>query len=159
MQTQKISPCLWFDKEAEDAAQFYLTLFPNSRINKISRYAEGGRMPTGLAMMVDFTLDGVDFLALNGGPIFKQSEAVSFSIRCKTQTEIDHYWNGLTANGGAESMCGWLKDKFGVSWQVVPDVLPEMATGSDPAKVARMTEAMFKMRKLDIATLVNAYNG
>jgi predicted 3-demethylubiquinone-9 3-methyltransferase (glyoxalase superfamily) len=155
---QKISPCLWFDTQAEAAAEFYLSIFPNSRITKISRYGEGGRMPQGLAMMVAFTLDGVEFLALNGGPMFKHSEAVSFSISCKAQAEIDHYWSKLTSGGGAESMCGWLKDKFGVSWQVVPDILPEMATGSDPNRVRRMTEAMLKMKKLDIATLVNAYN-
>jgi predicted 3-demethylubiquinone-9 3-methyltransferase (glyoxalase superfamily) len=156
---QKISPCLWFDRQAEEAAQYYSAIFPNSRITKVSRYGEGGRMPKGLAMMVAFELDGVAFLALNGGPMFKHSEAVSFSISCKSQAEVDHYWNRLTANGGAESMCGWLKDKYGVSWQVVPDVLPEMATGSDPKRVERMTQAMLKMKKLDIATLVAAYNG
>ncbi|HTP77524.1 MAG TPA: VOC family protein [Rhizomicrobium sp.] len=156
---QKISPCLWFDTQAEEAAAFYLSIFPNSRINKVSRYGDGGRMPKGLAMVVAFTLDGVDFLALNGGPMFKFSEAVSFSIGCKTQAEVDHYWSKLTSGGGAESMCGWLKDKFGVSWQVVPEVLAEMAAGSDPERVRRMTEAMLKMRKLDIATLVGAYNG
>ena len=156
---QKISPCLWFDTQAEEAAAFYLSIFPNSRINKVSRYGDGGRMPNGLAMVVAFTLDGVDFLALNGGPMFKFSEAVSFSIGCKTQAEVDHYWSKLTSGGGAESMCGWLKDKFGVSWQVVPEVLAEMAAGSDPERVRRMTEAMLKMRKLDIATLVGAYNG
>ena len=156
---QKISPCLWFDTQAEEAAAFYLSIFPNSRINKVSRYGDGGRMPKGLAMVVAFTLDGVDFLALNGGPMFKFSEAVSFSIGCNTQAEVDHYWSKLTSGGGAESMCGWLKDKFGVSWQVVPEVLAEMAAGSDPERVRRMTEAMLKMRKLDIATLVGAYNG
>jgi len=156
---QKISPCLWFDTQAEEAAAFYLSIFPNSRINKVSRYGDGGRMPKGLAMVVAFTLDGVDFLALNGGPMFKFSEAVSFSIGCKTQAEVDHYWSKLTSGGGAESMCGWLKDKFGVSWQVVPEVLAEMAASSDPERVRRMTEAMLKMRKLDIATLVGAYNG
>jgi len=156
---QKISPCLWFDTQAEEAAAFYLSIFPNSRINKVSRYGDGSRMPKGLAMVVAFTLDGVDFLALNGGPMFKFSEAVSFSIGCNTQAEVDHYWSKLTSGGGAESMCGWLKDKFGVSWQVVPEVLAEMAAGSDPERVRRMTEAMLKMRKLDIATLVGAYNG
>ena len=156
---QKISPCLWFDTQAEEAAEYYLKIFPNSRINKVSRYGEGGRMPKGLALMVAFELDGVGFLALNGGPMFKHSEAVSFSIACKTQSEIDHYWSQLTAVGGAKSMCGWLKDKFGVSWQVVPDVLAELATGSDPKKVERMTQAMLKMKKLDIAALERAYNG
>ncbi|MGZ5931075.1 MAG: VOC family protein [Rhizomicrobium sp.] len=154
---QKISPCLWFDKEAEEAAAFYTSIFPNSRIGKVSRYAEGGRMPKGTAMVVAFVLDGVEFLALNGGPVFKFSEAVSFSISCKTQADVDHYWSKLSA-GGSEGQCGWLKDKYGVSWQVVPEVLPEMATGGDPEKVQRMTQAMLKMKKLDIAALVNAYN-
>ncbi|MGZ6007127.1 MAG: VOC family protein, partial [Rhizomicrobium sp.] len=123
----------------------------------VSRYAEGGRMPKGTAMVVAFVLDGVDFLALNGGPVFKFSEAVSFSISCKTQADVDHYWSKLSA-GGSEGQCGWLKDKYGVSWQVVPEVLPEMATSGDPEKVQRMTPAMLKMKKLDIAALVNAYN-
>ena len=155
---QKISPCLWFDNQAEEAVNFYLSIFKNSKIKSISRYGEAGPGPKGSVMVVSFELDGVEFIALNGGPVFKFSEAVSLAISCQTQAEVDHYWRKLTA-GGAEGQCGWLKDKYGVSWQVVPLQLTELMASSDAPRVKRMTEAMFKMKKLDIATLVGAYNG
>lgn len=152
---QKITPCLWFDTQAEDAANFYVSVFKNSKITEISRYGDAGPRPKGMVLTVAFELDGQPFTALNGGPQFKFSEAVSFQISCETQDEIDHYWNRLV-EGGAESMCGWLKDKFGLSWQVVPKRLIELITSSDAAKAKRVTEAMFKMKKIDIATLDRA---
>lgn len=158
-----INPCLWFDSEAEDAAKLYTSLFPNSRITNIGRYSEEGRehhgKEPGSVMIVEYTLDGHDFHAINGGPQFKIDEAVSFSIRCKDQKEVDYYWENLTANGGAESMCGWLKDRYGVSWQVVPQPFVDMMNKGDDAQKRRVMEAMFTMRKLDIATLEKAYAG
>jgi predicted 3-demethylubiquinone-9 3-methyltransferase (glyoxalase superfamily) len=153
----KISPCLWFDNQAEEAVNYYASIFKNSKIKSISRYGEAGPGPTGSVMVISFELDGVEFIALNGGPVFKFSEAVSLAISCQTQGEVDHYWNKLTS-GGAESQCGWLKDRYGVSWQVVPLQLTELMASSDAPRVKRMTEAMFKMKKLDIATLEQAYN-
>jgi predicted 3-demethylubiquinone-9 3-methyltransferase (glyoxalase superfamily) len=155
---QKISPCLWFDNQAEEAVNYYLSIFKNSKIKTISRYGEAGPGPKGSVMVVSFELDGVECIALNGGPVFKFSEAVSLAISCRTQAEVDHYWSKLTA-GGAESQCGWLKDKYGVSWQVVPLQLTELMASSDAPRVKRMTESMFKMKKLDIATLEKAFNG
>ena len=155
---QRISPCLWFDNQAEEAVHFYLSIFKNSKIKSTTRYSEAGPGPKGSVMVIAFELDGVEFVALNGGPIFKFNEAVSLSISCQSQSEIDHYWSKLSA-GGSEGQCGWLKDKYGVSWQVVPLPLTELMASSDASRVKRMTQAMFKMKKLDIATLEKAYNG
>ena len=155
---QRISPCLWFDNQAEDAVNFYLSIFKNAKIKSTTRYGEAGPGPKGSVMVIVFELDGVEFIALNGGPIFKFNEAVSLSINCQSQSQVDHYWSKLTA-GGAESQCGWLKDKYGVSWQVVPLQLTERMASSDAPRVKRMTEAMFKMKKLDIATLEKVYDG
>jgi len=155
---QRISPCLWFDNQAEEAVNFYLSIFKNAKIKSTTRFGEAGPGPKGSVMVIAFELDGVELIALNGGPIFKFNEAVSLSISCQSQAEVDHYWNKLTA-GGTESQCGWLKDKYGVSWQVVPLPLTELMASSDAPRVKRMTEAMFKMKKLDIATLEKAFNG
>lgn len=155
---QRISPCLWFDNQAEEAVDFYLSVFKNAKIKSTTRFGEAGPGPKGSVMVIAFELDGVELIALNGGPVFKFNEAVSLSISCQSQSEVDHYWNKLTA-GGAEGQCGWLKDKYGVSWQVVPLPLTELMASSDAPRVKRMTEAMFKMKKLDIATLERAYNG
>lgn len=155
---QRISPCLWFDNQAEEAVDFYLSIFKNAKIKSTTRYSEAGPGPKGSVMVIAFELDGVELIALNGGPIFKFNEAVSLSISCQSQSEVDYYWNKLTADG-TESQCGWLKDKYGVSWQVVPLALTELMASSDAPRVKRMTEAMFKMKKLDIATLEKAYNG
>ena len=155
---QRISPCLWFDHQAEEAVNFYLSIFKNAKIKSTTRFGEAGPGPKGSVMVIAFELDGVELIALNGGPIFKFNEAVSLSISCQSQADVDHYWNKLTA-GGTESQCGWLKDKYGVSWQVVPLPLTELMASSDAPRVKRMTEAMFKMKKLDIATLEKAFNG
>ncbi len=159
---QKVTPCLWFDTEAEAAANAYVAIFGNSRILNISRYGKEGHeihgRQAGSVMTVEFELDGQKFVGLNGGPQFKFSEAVSFQVHCTTQDEIDHYW-GRLSEGGEEGPCGWLKDRFGVSWQVVPAVLPQMLMDSDPAKAARVTKAFLQMRKFDIAALERAYQG
>ncbi|HSW66779.1 MAG TPA: VOC family protein [Bacillota bacterium] len=149
----KITPFLWFDSQAEVAANFYVSIFKNSKIIEEARYPEGGPGPAGTIMTVSFELDGQRFTALNGGPVFKFTEAVSFVIDCADQAEVDHYWDALTADGGEESQCGWLKDKFGVSWQVVPRSLPELLNQPDPAAAQRVTQAMLTMKKLDIAAL------
>ena len=154
----KISPFLWFDGQAEQAADFYCSIFPNSKITSVSRYGDAGPGPKGSAMVVAFELDGKQFNGLNGGPLFKFTEAVSFAIDCKTQDEVDHYWNKLS-EGGQQVQCGWLKDKFGLSWQVVPSALGELMSNSDPAKSKRVMEAMLKMKKLDIAELKRAHAG
>jgi predicted 3-demethylubiquinone-9 3-methyltransferase (glyoxalase superfamily) len=155
--TNKITPCLWFDNEALDAATFYVSVFKNSKIGDISHYGKEGfefhGKPEGTVLAVGFTINGLDFTALNGGPQFKFSEAVSFEVFCETQEEIDHYWNKLT-EGGSEGQCGWLKDKFGLSWQIVPVILPKLMT--DPLKAARVTKAFLQMKKLDIETLKQA---
>ena len=162
--THRISPCLWFDNQAEEAARFYTGIFPNSRIVAITRYGEAGReihqRPAGSVMTVDFELDGVGFTALNGGPIFTFNEAISLQINCETQEEVDHYWTKL-AEGGDENaqQCGWLKDRFGVSWQVVPTVLNEMVKDHRSAAGQRAMEAMLRMKKLDIRELQQAYEG
>jgi predicted 3-demethylubiquinone-9 3-methyltransferase (glyoxalase superfamily) len=156
---QKISPFLWFDTLAEEAARFYVSVFDNSRIGTVTRYGDAGPGPKGSAMTVAFELEGQQFIALNGGPHFKFSEAISFSIDCKTQDEVDRYWNALTTDGGSEQPCGWLKDKFGVSWQVNPTVLGQMLDDPDPQKAKRVMEAMLKMKKIDIAALQRAYAG
>jgi predicted 3-demethylubiquinone-9 3-methyltransferase (glyoxalase superfamily) len=157
---QKITPCLWFDTEAEAAAKHYTAIFKNSRITHISRFGKAGRdvhgKEAGTVMVVAFELEGQAFTALNGGPQFKFSEAVSFQVMCDTQEEIDHFWNRLS-EGGRESQCGWLKDKFGFSWQVVPSVLPQMMTDADSSKSERVMNAFLKMKKFDIEALNRAY--
>ena len=154
---QKITPFLWFDHQAEEAAKFYVSLFKNSKILNIARYGEGAPMPKGTVMTVDFVLEGERFTALNGGPMFKFTEAVSFLVNCETQTEVDRFWDRLTANGGEESQCGWLKDKYGLSWQIVPTVLARLLSDPDPVRAQRVMSAMLKMRKLDIDALKEAY--
>jgi predicted 3-demethylubiquinone-9 3-methyltransferase (glyoxalase superfamily) len=154
--TQTISPFLWFDNQAEDAAKLYVSIFPNSRILGVSRYGEAGPGPKGTVMTVNFELDGQRFIALNGGPQFKFTEAISFSVECETQEEVDRYWTKLTAGGGEEGPCGWLKDKYGLSWQVNPRVLGELLSDPDQKKAKRVMEAMLKMKKIDIATLKRA---
>lgn len=158
---EKIHPCLWFDGNAEEAANFYASIFKNSKIGVVSRYGEdaakaSGR-PAGSAMVVMFQLDGQDFMGLNGGPQFKFSEAISFVVNCETQEEVDHYWDKLSA-GGRPDRCGWLKDKFGVSWQIVPTALAKLMSDPDPQKRNRVMQALLKMDKLDIAALQRAYN-
>jgi len=152
----RISPFLWFDTQAEEAAKFYVSLFPNSRIKTIARYGEAGPRPKGTVMTVAFELDGQEFIALNGGPQFKFTEAVSFTVSCKTQKEVDEYWSKLSA-GGEEGACGWLKDRYGLSWQVNPPILGEMLSDPDPKKAKRVMEAMMKMTKIDIEALRKAY--
>ncbi len=160
---QKITPSLWFDTQAEEAAQLYVSLFKNSKITDITRYDEASAkvsgQPAGSVLTIAFELDGQKFVALNGGPIFKFTEAVSFIVDCETQEEIDMFWDKLIAGGGAPSQCGWLKDKFGLSWQIVPTALNRMIGDKDPAKAKRTMEAMLKMTKLDIAGLQKAYEG
>jgi len=161
---QRISPCLWFDDQAEDAARFYTGIFKNSQIGSISRYGEAGRevhgRPPGSVMTVEFELDGQAFTGLNGGPLFKFNEAVSFQVNCATQAEVDYYWDKLTAGGDPKAQqCGWLKDKFGVSWQVVPVEAIKLFMDPDRAKAGRTMEAMLKMKKLDIAALKRAHAG
>ena len=155
---QKITPNLWFDTEAEEAAEFYISVFKNSRVVNVARYTEAGPRPAGTVMTVEFELDGQRFIGINGGPEFTFSEAVSFMISCETQEEIDYYWDQLT-EGGEEGPCGWLKDKFGVSWQVVPTGMDEIFADPDPTRAERAMRAMFGMRKLDIATLRSAADG
>ncbi len=154
---QKITPFLWFDNQAEEAANFYVSIFKNSKIVKVARYGEAGPGPAGSAMTVMFELEGQEYIALNGGPHFKFTEAVSFSIACKNQQEVDEFWAKLT-EGGEEGQCGWLKDKFGLSWQVNPTILGEMLSDLDPQKAKRAMEAMLKMKKIDIAVLQQAYD-
>jgi predicted 3-demethylubiquinone-9 3-methyltransferase (glyoxalase superfamily) len=162
LNAQKIVPCLWFDKEAETAANFYVEIFKNSRILSVSRYGNEGfeihGREAGSVMTVEFELEGQKFVGLNGGPQFKFSEAISFQVFCETQAEVDHFWSKLTA-GGEEGPCGWLKDKFGLSWQVVPTVLIEMLKGPDAKKSQRVTKAFLQMKKFDIEALKKAYNG
>ena len=154
----KIAPCLWFDGQAEEAANLYTSLFPDSRIDSVNRSpADNPSTPEGAVLTVDFTLAGRKFIGLNGGPEFPFTEAVSFSIDCEDQAEVDRYWDALIEGGGSPSQCGWLKDRFGVSWQVVPRQLPELLGGSDPDGARRAMEAMLKMSKIDVATLREAY--
>jgi predicted 3-demethylubiquinone-9 3-methyltransferase (glyoxalase superfamily) len=156
MEHKQITPCLWFDGQAEEAARFYVSVFRNSEISNISRFGKEGfehhGQKEGTVMTVSFEINGQPFTALNGGPIFKFNESISFQVFCDTQEEIDHYWDKLT-EGGEEVMCGWLKDKFGVSWQIVPSALAELM--SDPARADRVTKAFMKMKKLDIEILKN----
>ncbi len=159
----KIVSCLWFDKEAEDAAVFYCSIFRNSKMGKVTRYGKEGTeihgQPEGKVMTVDFELEGNRFVALNGGPQFKFSEAISFQIHCDNQEEIDYHWSKLSADGGQEGPCGWLKDKFGLSWQVTPVTLIEMLTDGDAAGAQRVTRAFMQMKKFDVAALERAYRG
>ncbi len=159
MAGQKITPFLWFDKQAEEAAQFYVSIFKNSKILHVSRYGDAGPGPKGSVMVVNFQLAGQEFTALNGGPLFKFSEAFSFVVNCENQQEVDEYWGKLTSGGGQESQCGWLKDKFGFSWQIVPTALGKLMSDKDPQKANRVMEALLKMKKLDIATLEAAARG
>ena len=158
-QMKKITPFLWFDSEAEQAAKFYIGIFKNSKIGKITRYGEDGPRPKGSVITVEFTLDRVEFVALNGGPQFKFTEAISFSANCETQDEIDYFWQKLSADGGPTGRCGWLKDKFGLSWQINPVVLRDMLGDRDADKAQRVMQAMLKMDKIDIASLNRAYHG
>jgi predicted 3-demethylubiquinone-9 3-methyltransferase (glyoxalase superfamily) len=151
----KIRPFLWFDGNAEEAANLYVSIFNNSRIVNVARYTEGAPMPAGTVMIVEFQIEGQDFTALNGGPEFHFSEAISFYVNVETQEELDNLWYKLSA-GGEEGPCGWLKDKFGLSWQIVPNILGELMGSSDPVKAAAVTQAMLKMGKLDIAALKKA---
>ena len=154
----KITPFLWFDSEAEEAADLYTSVFPSSRIIGVSRYGEAGPGTPGSAMTVEFELDGTRFVALNGGPEFKPNEEISFQVDCGTQEEVDSYWDALT-DGGEPGPCGWVKDRFGVSWQIVPKLFYELMADPDPAKVQRVMTAMFRMQKLDCAELQRAAAG
>lgn len=156
---QKIVTYLWFDNQAEEAAHFYTSLFADSKVTEVSRYGEAGPGPAGTVMVVTFQLAGQEFIALNGGPQFKFNEAVSLYVNCQTQQEVDELWGKLTADGGQEQPCGWLKDKYGLSWQIIPTALPELLNDPDPAKAKRVMEAMFQMTKIDIATLEAARAG
>jgi predicted 3-demethylubiquinone-9 3-methyltransferase (glyoxalase superfamily) len=160
---QKITPFLWFDNNAEEAVNFYVSIFKNSKVGKATRYNEAsskaaGR-PEGSVMTMEFQLEGQDFVAINAGPHFKFTEAISFVVDCGSQEEVDYFWEKLTAAGGQESQCGWLKDKYGLSWQITPRVLIEMIGDKDPQKAQRVMEAMMQMKKIDIPTLKRAYDG
>ncbi|HWR15211.1 MAG TPA: VOC family protein [Terriglobales bacterium] len=154
----KISPFLWFNNEAEEAARFYTSIFKNSKITKISRYGDSAPMPKGTVMVVEFEMNGQTFMALNGGPVFKFNESVSFVVHCENQEEVDYYWEKLT-QGGKEVQCGWLKDKYGLSWQVVPTALGRLTSSGDAAQSSRVMAALMKMVKLDIAALEAAAKG
>ncbi|MFE9663863.1 VOC family protein [Streptomyces sp. NPDC005955] len=159
MTSEAFTTCLWFDGKAEEAAAHYLSVFKDSERGAVTRYGEAGPGPAGTAMTVDFTLNGQRFVALNGGPYFTFNEAVSFQIHCADQDEVDYYWSRLAEDGGEPGQCGWLKDRFGVSWQVVPTELPALIGDPDPHKAARTTEAMLTMTKFDIAALRRAHDG
>ncbi len=160
---QKITPFLWFDNQAEEAAMFYTSVFKNSKIGRILRYdeasAKAARRPAGSVLTVELEIEGQKFTALNGGPQFKFNESVSFVVNCKTQEEVDYFWEKLTSDGGQESECGWLKDKFGLSWQVTPTVLIDMLNDKDPKKAGRVMKAMMQMQKIEINKLKAAYAG
>lgn len=163
MSNKRITPFLWFDTQAEEAAKFYTSIFPNSKIHDVSHYEgkeveEVSGRPEGSVSTVEFELDGEHFTSLNGGPVFKFNESISFMVHCETQEEVDHYWSKLT-EGGQEVECGWLKDKYGVSWQIVPNILGELLGSEDKEKSQRAMVAMLKMTKLDIEGLKNAYEG
>jgi predicted 3-demethylubiquinone-9 3-methyltransferase (glyoxalase superfamily) len=162
---QKITPFLWFDNQAEEAAKFYTSIFKNSKVGKILRYGEEvaktsqSSRPVGSVLTIEFEIEGQKFVALNGGPLFKFNESVSFVVNCETQEEVDYFWEKLTADGGEESQCGWLKDKFGLSWQVTPTVLIDMLHDKDPEKAERVMKAMLQMQKIEIPKLKAAYGG
>jgi len=155
---QGITPCLWFDTQALEATEFYVSIFKNSRLGEVSYYGEGAPLPKGTVLTVTFQLNGQELMALNGGPVFQFNEAVSLVVNCETQEEIDEYWQKLTA-GGQEVQCGWLKDKYGLSWQIVPTALGKMLTDKDPDKSNRMMQALMQMVKLDIRGLEQAFRG
>jgi predicted 3-demethylubiquinone-9 3-methyltransferase (glyoxalase superfamily) len=155
---QKITPFLWFDDNAEEAVNFYVSVFKNSKIGKVARYGKAGPGPEGTVMTIAFELAGQEFIALNAGPKFKFTEAISFVVNCETQKEVDEFWEKLSA-GGSKGQCGWLKDKFGLSWQIVPTALGKMMSDSDPARSQRVMKALLQMDKLDIAGLKRAYEG
>ena len=156
LKASKIKPFLWFEREAEDAAKFYTSIFRNSRLGRIARYPAGSPGPAGSVMTVEFTLEGEDFIALNGGPQFKFNEAISFSVECETQEEIDYYWERLLAGGGKPVQCGWLKDRYGLSWQVNPTLLADVYAAGDAKRAERVMQAMLKMVKLDLRKLEEA---
>ena len=156
--THQITPCLWFDNRIEEAVKFYVSVFGGT-IHSTSYYGEGAPQPKGTVLTIVFALKDQEFMALNGGPHFKFTEAVSFMVRCEGQAEVDRYWNTLTADGGEESQCGWLKDKYGLSWQIVPSVMPKLIGDKDSAKASRAMAAMMTMKKLDIAALEKAHAG
>jgi predicted 3-demethylubiquinone-9 3-methyltransferase (glyoxalase superfamily) len=158
MQKQKITPFLWYDDNAEEAVNFYVSIFKNSRIKDVSRYGEAGPGKAGTVMTITFELEGQEFIALNGGPHFKFTEAISLSVDCQTQEEVDEFWEKLSA-GGEKGPCGWLKDKYGLSWQIDPGILGELLRDPDPSKSNRVMQAMLKMNKIDIAALRRAYEG
>jgi predicted 3-demethylubiquinone-9 3-methyltransferase (glyoxalase superfamily) len=153
----KITPFLWFDDKAEEAMNFYVSIFKNSKVRSVTRYGDAGPGPKGTVMSATFQLDGQDFFALNGGPLFKFTEAISFFVNCETQEEVDELWEKLTAGGGAPQRCGWLKDKYGLSWQIIPKALGEMLGNKDPQKSQRVMQAMLQMDKIDIQRLKEAY--
>jgi predicted 3-demethylubiquinone-9 3-methyltransferase (glyoxalase superfamily) len=154
-----IAPCLWFDRQAEEAARFYCSVFPRSEIGAVSRYGDGMPLSAGTVMLVEFTLDGQRFQALNGGPQFRFSEAISLSVPCDDQAEMDRYWDALTADGGAAGPCGWLKDRFGLSWQIVPRSVGRMHKDGSPEQIQRLMEAVMRMSKLDMAAMEAAFAG
>jgi predicted 3-demethylubiquinone-9 3-methyltransferase (glyoxalase superfamily) len=158
MASKALTTCLWFDTEGEAAAQFYTSVFPDSKLGRTVRASEAGPGPVGSVVVVEFELNGQQFMVLNGGPHYQHSPAISFSVPCADQDEVDYYWDKLGA-GGQEMACGWVTDKFGVSWQIVPTLLPELMSDPDPEKAARVTAAMLKMIKLDVAELQRAYDG
>ena len=155
---QKITPFLWFDGQAEEAINFYTSIFKNSKIGNVSRYGEAGPGPKGSVMVASFELDGMRFTALNGGPMYKFTEAVSFYVDCDSQAEVDYFWDKLSA-GGTIQQCGWLKDKYGLSWQIIPAALPRLLSDPDPQKAGRVMQAMLQMKKIDVAKLEEAAKG
>lgn len=159
IETPTITPCLWFDTQAEEAVNFYTSVFPGSGISGTTFYGEGAPLPEGTALTVDFYLDGQQFLALNGGPHFKFTEAVSFVVNCETQQEIDEYWNKLLAGGGKEQVCGWLKDKYGLSWQIFPTEVSKMLQDKDKERAGRVMQEVMRMVKPDLDKIRKAYNG
>lgn len=158
MAMQKITPCLWFNGRVDEALNLYTTVFKNGKTKQIARYGETGPGKPGSVMTAVFEIEGQEFMILNGGPLFPFTEAVSFTVHCSSQEEIDHYWNSLTANGGKESQCGWLKDPFGLSWQIVPNILGQLLRDADAKKAQNVMQAMLQMQKIDIAKLQEAYN-
>ncbi len=155
---QKITPFLWFDNQAEEAVNFYVSVFKNSKVGIVARYGESGPGPKGSVMTVAFELDGQKFTALNGGPNFKFTEAISLVVNCENQEELDYFWEKLSADGGKEVQCGWLKDKYGLSWQIIPTILGKMLNDPDPGKSQRVMNAMLQMRKIDMKSLQQAYH-
>lgn len=155
---QKITPFLWFDNQAEEAVNFYISVFRNAKVGKVTRYGEAGPGPAGTVMVAEFELEGMRFTALNGGPMFKFTEAISMVVDCKDQAEVDHFW-GRLSEGGQPGQCGWLKDRFGLSWQIVPEALPRLLGDPDPAKAGRVMQAMLQMTRIEVAKLEKAYAG